>query len=140
MAEINWIAVGVCSFLMFAGGAVWHGPLFGKIWMKIHHGDKTFTKEENKELMKGMWKLLVTEAVASLLMVIGLACIMGAIPEFSVVRNAFMIWLAFVLPTLTSTVIWGGDKKEYMLTKIAITGSYRLIALLAIGYILSVWR
>lgn len=140
MSEINWLAVGVCSFLMFAGGAVWHGPIFGKLWMKIHHGDKKFTDTENKELMKGMWKLLVAEAVASLLMVIGLACIIIAIPEYSGVRNAFMIWLAFVLPTLTSTVIWGGDKKESMCTKITITASYRLIALIAIGYILSVWN
>ena len=83
---------------------------------------------------------MVIELIASALMVIGLACIMGAIPEYSGVRNAFMIWFVFVLPTLTSTVIWGGDKKESMCTKIAITGSYRLIALLAIGYVLSVWR
>jgi Protein of unknown function (DUF1761) len=140
MTELNWLAIGVCTLLMFAGGALWHGPIFGKLWMKIHHGDKTFTKEENKELMKVMWKLMVTELIASLLMIIGLACIIIAIPEYSGVRNAFMIWLAFVLPTLTSTVIWGGDKKESMCMKIAITGSYRLLALLAIGYILSVWN
>ena len=87
-----------------------------------------------------MWKLMVTELVMCTLMVIGLACVIRAVPEYSGILTAFMVWLAFVLPTLTSTVIWGGDKKEWMCAKVAVTGSYRLIALLAIGYVLSMWR
>lgn len=83
---------------------------------------------------------MLTEFVASALMVIGLACIIVAIPGYSGMRNAVMLWLAFVLPTLMSTVIWGGDAKRWMCTKIAITASYRLIALVGIGYILSMWH
>ncbi len=86
-----------------------------------------------------MWKLMLTEFVASFLMIVGLACIIEAIPEYSGMRNALMIWTAFVLPTLTSSVLWGGDKREYMFAKVAVTGSYRLLALLLAGYILSVW-
>ena len=107
--------------------------------MRIHHGDRKFSEAENKKLSEGMWKLILTELVASTLMVIGLACIIRAIPEYSGIQNGLMIWLAFVLPTLTSTVIWGGDEKKWMCTKIAVTGSYRLLALITIGYILSIW-
>ena len=137
--SLNWLAIGVCTLIMFMGGAFWHGPIFGKLWMKIHHGDKQFTPEENAILMKWMWKLMLTEAVASFLMIVGLACIIQAIPEYSGMRNALMIWVAFVLPTLTSSVLWGGDKREYMFAKVAVTGSYRLLILLLAGYILSVW-
>jgi len=140
MEGLNWLAIGVCTLLMFMGGALWHGPIFGKLWMKIHHGDKNFTDAENKKLMEGMWKLMLTEFIASALIVIGTACIIRAIPELSGIRNTFMIWIAFILPTLTSTIIWGGDAKKWMCTKIAITGSYRLIVLLAVGYVLSIWR
>jgi hypothetical protein len=87
-----------------------------------------------------MWKLLVTEFAATALMIVGLACIIIAIPEYSGVKNAFMIWLAFVMPAGVSVVLWGGDKKEWMCTKIALIASNRLIALLVAGYILSVWR
>ncbi len=139
MDSLNWIAISVCTLIMFMGGAIWHGPIFGKFWMKIHHGDKKFTDAENKELMKGMWKLMLAEFFASFLMIVGLACIIRAIPEYSGVRNAFMIWIAFVLPTLTSSVLWGRDKREWMGMKVLITGSYRLLALLLAGYILTIW-
>ena len=86
-----------------------------------------------------MWKLMLAEFFVSFLMIIGLACIIRAIPKYSGVRNAFMIWIAFVLPTLTSSVLWGGDKREWMSIKVLITGSYRLIALLLAGYILTIW-
>jgi hypothetical protein len=84
-----------------------------------------------------MWKLMVIEFVAILLMVIGLACVVRAIPQYSGMMTAFMLWLAFVLPTMTSTVIWGADTKKYMATKIAVSSICRLIGLLATGYVLS---
>lgn len=140
MMEINWLAVAVLTVGSWMFGAVWFGPIWGKVWMRIHHGDKTFSEAENKEMMKGMWKLLVTEFVATALMIVGLACIVGAIPEFSGVRNAGMIWLAFVMPAGVSVVLWGNDAKKYMATKIALIASNRLIALLVAGYVLGMWR
>lgn len=106
MQGLNWLAIIISTVVTFAIGAVWHGPIFGKLWMKIHHGDKKFSEAEMKESMKGMWKLLVTEFIASLLMTIGLACVIRAIPQYSAVQNAFMLWISFVLPVMTSTVIW----------------------------------
>lgn len=140
MVEINWLAVLVLTVGSWMFGAVWFGPIWGKIWMRIHHGDKGMSDAEMKNAMKGMWKLLVTEFAATALMIVGLACIIGAIPEFSGVRNAFMIWLAFVMPAGVSVVLWGNDAKKYMCTKIALIASNRLIALIVAGYILSVWR
>jgi hypothetical protein len=106
MQGLNWTMIILSTVISFALGAVWHGPLFGKMWMKIHHGDKKFSDAEMKEAMKGMWKLLVTEFISSLLMIIGLACIIRAIPEYNGFQTGFMVWLAFVVTTMTSTVIW----------------------------------
>jgi hypothetical protein len=80
--------------------------------------------------------LMVAEFIATALMVIGLACIIRAIPQYSGVMNAALIWLAFVLPTMTSSVIWGSDPKKYMATKIAVSSVCRLIGLLVTGYVL----
>lgn len=138
MQELNWIAIGISTLIMFMGGAFWHGPLFGKLWMKIHHGDKKFTNAENKKMIEGMWKLMLIEFIMSLLMIIGLACIVRAIPQYSGIQTAFLVWLAFILPTLTSSILWGNDEKKWMCKKIAVTGSYRLLALLLAGYLLNV--
>jgi len=87
-----------------------------------------------------MWKLMVTEFVACALMVIAIACLVSAIPTMPGWQVGLMAWVGFVLPMSASNVIWGNDKKEWMCTKIALTTGYRLLAFVAIGYILSVWN
>lgn len=96
--SLNWVAIATVTAMIWMFGAVWFGPIWGKLWMRIHHGEKKMSDAEMQEAMKGIWKLLVTEFIASALMVIGLACIIDAIPEYSGVQNAFLIWLAFVMP------------------------------------------
>jgi hypothetical protein len=140
MPEINWLAVAVLTVGSWMFGAVWFGPVWGKLWMRIHHGEKSPTPAEMKKLSEDMWKLLVTEFVATALMIIGLACVINAIPELSGVKNAFMVWLAFVMPAGMSVVLWGNDAKKWMCTKIALIASNRLISLLVAGYVLSMWR
>ena len=49
-----------------------------------------------------------------------------------------MVWVGFVLPMTASNVIRGNDDRKQMCTKIALAAGYRLISLVAIGYILSV--
>ena len=104
--SLNWIAISVCTLIMFIGGAVWHGPIFGKLWMKIHHGDRKFTEEENKKLMEGMWKLILSEFIVSLFIIISLAFLIKMLPSLSGIHVGFLVWIGFVLPTLISSIIW----------------------------------
>lgn len=73
--------------------------------MKIHH-EKTLSDAEMKEMSKGMAVLMGLELAATLLMMIGLACIVGAIPEYSGVKIGFLVWVAFILPMNVSNTIW----------------------------------
>lgn len=50
--SLNWLAIGVLTVTHFALGAIWFGPIFGKIWMRIHHGDKKMSDTEMQEAMK----------------------------------------------------------------------------------------
>jgi hypothetical protein len=136
---LNWTGILIMTVACFALGALWHGPIFGKLWMKIHHGDKKFTDAEIKKSMDGMWKLMAAEFVATLLMVMTLDFLMKMIPSFSGMHLAFLVWFGYVLPTMISTVVWGGDKKEWMFTKIALSSICRLIGLVAAGYVLGMW-
>ena len=138
MQGLNWLAIGIMTVASFALGALWHGPLFGKLWQRIHHGDKKISEEAMKKMMEGMWKLMLAEFIATLLMVIGLACVIRAIPTFPPMLTAAMIWLAFILPTMTSTILWGNDPKKWMGMKVVISSTCRLVSLLATGYVLSI--
>lgn len=90
---LNWTGILIMTVACFALGAVWHGPIFGKLWMKIHHGDKKFTDAEMKKQMDGMWMLMVAEFVATFLMVMTLDFLMKLIPSFSGMHLAFLVWV-----------------------------------------------
>lgn len=137
--ELNWLAISVITFAAFAGGAVWHGPLFGNLWAKIH-GMDCMDEKVKQEMMKGMWKLLVTEFVVTFLMITSIACLVWAIPQYSWMQIGLMAWLGFAAPMTISNIVWGGDKREWWLTKIAISITFRLIVFVAAGYILSIWK
>lgn len=134
MDSLNWIAIVVMTVIGFMFGHLWFGPLFGKQWQRIH-GMDCMDEAMKKKMMKGIWKIMISELIATFLIMIGLACIIRAIPEYSGIQNAFMMWLAFVVPITASNVIWGGDKREDMITKISITVGYRLIPMLIAGYV-----
>ncbi len=137
--SLNWMAIAIMTVACFALGALWHGPLFGKLWMRIHHGKDTFTDAEMKKAMVGMWKLMLAEFVASFIMVMTLAFLIEMLPTMSGMHVAFLVWFGYVLPTMTSTVVWGGDAKKWMCTKIVVSSICRLLGLLATGYVLSMW-
>lgn len=86
-----------------------------------------------------MWKLMVSEFAATLMMTIGLVLVIKSMPSYSGIESAIMVWLTFVLPMSVSNIIWGGDKKSDMANKIAIIIGYRLVILLIAGYILGNW-
>ena len=133
---LNWIAIIILSIAQFAVGSLWFWPLFGKIWMNIHHKEG-MTKEKEKELMKGMRKLMLTEFIVSVLITITMAYLIITLPTILGRKIGLMIWLWFILPQSASNVIRWNDDRRWMCTKILLTAGYRLIALVAIGYTLS---
>jgi F0F1-type ATP synthase assembly protein I len=139
MGDLNiWAILGVTIGTFFFG-AFWFSVPFAKAWMKIHHGDKEFSKEEMKEMEKGMWKLMLSEFIATLLITVGFACIVNNIPQYSGMHLALLVWLGFILPVTISNVIWGNDQKKYMIQKVLISTSYRLLVLVIAGYVFSNW-
>ena len=134
---LNWVMILVMTVVTFALGALWHGPLFGKLWMKIHHGEKKMTDSEMKKSMEGMWKIMLAEFIATFFMVITLDFLIKILPTFTSIHIAFLVWIGFVLPTIISTVLWGNDLKKWMFSKVAISSVCRLIGLVAAGYVLS---
>ena len=52
LQHLNWLAVAASAIAYFGLGAVWFGPVFGKMWMK-GHGFTMPTEEEKKKMNMG---------------------------------------------------------------------------------------
>ena len=139
MESLNWIAIGVVTVANFILGAIWYGPIFGKQWMRIHHGNKTPSKIEMAQAEKDMWKILIPEFVATAVIILGLAYTLALNPEYVWWHVALFVWFFFTLPFLVSVVLWGVDKKSVMCQKITIMSAYRLISLVGAAYVISIW-
>ncbi len=66
-ATLNWLAIVVATLSTFVIGAVWYGPIFGKVWMQ----ENGFTEEDLKEA--NMAKIYSTAFILELIMAINLA-------------------------------------------------------------------
>jgi hypothetical protein len=53
-----------------------------------------------------MWKIMLAEFVATFFMIMTLSFLIKIIPSMSGMHLAFLVWIGFILPTMTSTVIW----------------------------------
>lgn len=127
------------TVIVFVGGSFWFSKLFSKTWMKIHH-NKDKSPEEIKKDRKNMWKFMLTEFILTFVMSFTLFFIAKASDALSVAMiTTFILWFGFILPTTISNVIWGNDDKKWMVKKIAISSSYRLIGMLFTVWILFVW-
>ena len=138
---INFLAIIILSIASFIAGAFWFSPkMFGKTWMRIHRTENK-TPEEMKESMKGMRNLLITEFVLTLIMNFFLYLAVTQSPSVMFVfATVFILWLGFVLPSITSSVLWGNDEKRFMFKKILLSSGFRLIVMLVSGWIFFVWR
>jgi Protein of unknown function (DUF1761) len=134
MDSLNWIAIVIMTVISFIFGHLWFGVLFGKQWQRIH-GMDCMDEKAKKAMMKGLWKIMMTELISTFLIIVGLACVIRAVPEYSGIKTALMVWIAFIVPLTASNVVWGGDKRENMMIKITITVGYRLIPMLIAGYV-----
>jgi p-aminobenzoyl-glutamate transporter AbgT len=135
--NINILAIIVATVVQFIIGAIWYTPLFGKVWGKIHGFDK-HSSDVQKEMQKGMWKLLAAQFVITFVTTVVLAFLKTGLPPYwSVYGLAFFSWLGFVVPTQVAAVLFGGTEPQWVVKKILIMAGGSLLCLEAAAYILS---
>lgn len=133
LAEVNYLAVLVSAVVAMFVGAMWYGPIFGKMWM----GYMGKTQEQLKEGFNpgktyGLAFLghFVALAILALLFTyVEINSIVGAI------HTAFWTWLGFTFATNFITGLFE-DKKFGLLI---IDEVYHLVVFLIGGIIIFVW-
>jgi hypothetical protein len=133
---VNYFAVVVAAIAAFVIGFLWHGPVFGKQWMKLSNiTEADVAAAKNKSMMPQMvaafvQQLVMAYVLAHFVIVWSVADLLGA------ATLAFWIWLGFIATVLLNGVLW--EKRTVPLYLFNIV--YHLVSLFAMTAILGLWR
>jgi hypothetical protein len=136
MIPIDYTAVVVAAVAAFVVGFLIHGPLFGKLWMKLVNIHST-GKEKFVDMLPQMgWNIL-----ANLLAAFCLAHVLYVNTVFfnnagtlsAGLQAGFWTWLGFNVTATSMDVIWMG--KSFKLWLFGIAAS--LVTYLAMGAVLT---
>lgn len=136
---VNYWAVIIAAIANMVLGALWFGPLFGKLWMK-HSNIKS--GEMNDSMKKGIRKSYILMTLGSLLLAYILSHFIFYASNYTHqvgvaagLSGALWAWIGFVVPTSIGTVLWDGKSwTAWILTYI-----YHLVGMLIMGAILGWW-
>jgi hypothetical protein len=139
MLPINYIAVIVAAIAAFIIGFLLHGPVLGKLWMKLANVHMT-----GNEKLSDMYRQMILNFIANLVTAFALAIIyvlassspfMSASALCNGIIISFVVWFGFLLTSTSIEVIWMGRSFKLWLFE---AGS-SLIVMLTMGAIIASW-
>lgn len=137
---INYLAVVTGAVSTMILGALWYGPLFGKIWPGLSGmTDEKIAEEKSKGMAKGYMLTFLGALIMSYVLAHSLIFAAAYLRVAGVTAGlmaGFWSWLGFIAPVTLGTVLWEGKPWKLWL----LNNAYQLLALLVMGAILAVWR
>lgn len=139
LLTVNYYAVAAGAVLSMLAGSIWYGPLFGKKWMEII-GVNPADTDDRKNMQKGAGPLYGVQFVLSLFQVLVLAHLIADTTQATGLERSLWIWAAFVMPTLTGTVMWTNESGKLKWARFLIQGGYQLVMFIIFGLLLHYWK
>ena len=139
MLQINFIAVLVSAVVAFILGFLFHGPVSGKLWMKLANIHPTGNEKLSDMIPQMAWNLfsnIVTAAVMA--MIFGLVFSSSLMGPATWLRGAIMgvwLWLGFLVTSSSIDVIWMGKNYKLWLFECGCS----LVVMSVMGAILASW-
>jgi hypothetical protein len=136
MLPVNLGAVLLAALANFIIGFMFHGPLFGKLWMRLANIVPT-----GNEKLKDMIPEMVSNYVVNVVFAYVLAIIylfastsplMGNPGAWTGMVCGFFVWLGFVVTSSSVEVIWMKKSKKLWLFEAVAS----LVSILAMGAII----
>lgn len=140
MLSINIPAVILAAIAAFVLGFLFHGPLLGKLWMKLANIHPTGNEKLSDMVPQMLWNFL-----SNLVTALGLAFVYALVatsPAFldagvwGGVICALILWLGFLVTSSSIEVIWMGRTVKLWLFECACS----LIVMVVMGLIVAGWR
>ena len=138
MLSINLVAVLVAAIANFVIGFLLHGPVAGKLWMKlanIHPTGKEKLSDMIPQMVKNFIANLVFAYVLEMFIFVTTSYYNTVGSVLSGIGIAFWVWFGFIVTGSSMEVIWMGKKLKLWLFEIFSS----LLSILAMGAILAAW-
>ncbi|MDE1798451.1 MAG: DUF1761 domain-containing protein [Candidatus Micrarchaeota archaeon] len=134
MGSINIVGIIAAAAVGMGLGMLWHGPLFGKLWIKLQKISPKELAAAQKKGMKGMMNSVLVQFI-SLLITAGCIEFIASMQAYSsaVIWEVGFIWLGFVAQAQLTAVLW--QKKPAKLY--AFDTIYSLVLLLVLAFVLN---
>lgn len=139
MIHINILAVLVAAAVAFIIGFMFHGPLLGKMWMRL--AKITPTGKENFSDMAGQMAAnffanVVTSYVLAIIYTFARGSgVIGGSEIWVGITTGFLVWLGFLVTSSSIDVIWMGKSRDLWLFECVSS----LVVMLASGIIIAIW-
>lgn len=112
MLPINFLAILVAAVVAFIIGFLFHGPVFGKLWMKLANITPTGNEKLSDMIPQMVWNFVINFITAYVFAVIYLyisTSPFSSNPGVSTALiTAFCLWLGFIATSTSVDVIWMG--------------------------------
>ncbi|TGL62085.1 DUF1761 domain-containing protein [Leptospira sarikeiensis] len=139
MLPINLIAVLVSAITAFILGFLFHGPIFGKVWMKLANIHPTGNEKFSDMVPQMLWNLFANVVTAYVLAVIYLfassSTYLGGSGIWKGVICGLWVWLGFIITSTSMEVIWMGRGVKLWLFECGCS----LVVMAVMGAIIAAW-
>lgn len=139
MLSINFVAVLVAAVVAFILGFLFHGPISGKLWMKLANITPTGNEKFKDMIPQMVWNLVVNIITASVMAMIFVLVfsspLMGSATWYRGAMVGIWFWLGFLATSSSIDVIWMGKSWKLWLFEAACS----LIVTGVMGAILAAW-
>lgn len=138
MLSINLVSVLIAAVASFIIGFMFHGPLFGKLWMKLANIHPT-GNEKFSDMIPQMLKNLLANIVCAYVLAMFIFVTESYYNNTGNIVGgmgiAFWAWLGFIVTSSSMDVIWMGKEKKLWLFEIVTS----FVSFIAMGAIIAVW-
>ncbi len=130
----------VTALAVFINGFLWHGPMFGKLWMKLANIHPTGNEKLSDMYGKMFWNYVVNVITVGIMFLI--FCIVfkspmiGEVTWWKGILASLCVWFGFIFTGSSIEVIWMDKSWKLWLFECASSA----VGFVIIGLILSIWR
>ncbi len=146
ITSINFLAVLVAAIVAFIVGFLMHGPVGGKLWMKLANIVPTGKEKFSGMIPQMLWNLfanVITAFVLSVMYIFAQSYFFLSSYNFfpnisigvlSIATPVFLLWV-FVVVGSSMDVIWMGKSKKLWMFECLST----LLVMASMGIVIAVW-
>ncbi len=136
MPTVSLLPLLVAAVAAFAIGFLWHGPLFGKLWMQLSGITPAQMEAAKQKNMAVPMIVAFIQQLVSAYVISYLASLLGVLDVMTSVIFTFWVWLGFVAMPNLNGVLWENRSvKLYAFNVI-----YYFVSILAMTLIVALWK